>query len=446
MKKVFAFIAAFLFSVIPLFAERALAVQDSKDITNVVKDVAESSKVVEITDSVKESIRDAIERYAEKKGIIFGKTQHGKFFVYSIQLVNRSPDSPYSGNARIAAFERAWLDAQKQIAAYLSQRIASNTYRKLFRNDSEGAENIELSNWDVIKAKIVGLTDAALNKALKELGVDPSKFGNLTVEKKRNLLFDSIVKEVIRKTYAELAGTVIIQTFEGEKNGNYAVGVVAMYSPKLKLVTKAILNKQIPPFKSKIGHPISYYLPSKPEDYLRTWGVRIVVDENNLPALLSFGQWSYAYTAGNKERKRGYAMEQASMLADSYISEFLNSRVFAEESSKFGENIRTDAIFKNGDTFTETASRIIDIEQKKIKRTSKVRISGIVTVKRKLLRLPSGQEVAVVVKVWTYENMRGAEELKNLKRSKFKSQKHQKSYKSGDFISHGKDMTDINDF
>jgi len=423
-----------------------------KEVDKVAKEVSENSKVVEVTDSISAKLTNIIDDYASQKGIVFGKSLGNRIFVYSIKVVDKSPDDPYFGEARVIAFEKAWLDAQKQIALYLVRDIASQTYNQLFRNASEGAENVKLSNWDVLKAKIAGLTDAALNKALQKLGVDPSKFGELSIDKKKRLLFDTFVKTVVRKTYAELSGTVILQTFEGEKEGSYAVAVIAMYSPKLKYLAQAMLHKQYPGFRGKIGHPISYYLPKSPAGYLGSWGVRVVIDEDNYPALISFGQWSYAYRGNNKiekERRREYAFEQASVLADSYIAEFLNSRLFSEEMTKVGGTVETNAVFHNGDTFVQTADRIVNIQSKKIKRTSKARISGIYTVKRKLLRLPSGQEVAVVVKVWSYRSMKGADALRKDYIPNRKGDKgHKKHVKAGNgsFIIHGRDMTDINDF
>ncbi len=239
------------FSFTPVFPKETSNGKATENLANIAKDVSENSRVIEVSDSIVGNIQRAIDEYAKERGINFNEPVGGKFFAYSIQLVNRSPDSPFFGEARISVFERAWLDVQRKIASYLGQSIASETCRKLFRNDSEGAENIKLSNWDIIKSKIAGLTDAALNKALEKLGVDPSKFGNLTIEKKKNLLFDLTVKEVIRRTYAELPGTVVIQTFEGENNGNYAVGVVAMYSPKLKELTKLILKNKFPTSEGK---------------------------------------------------------------------------------------------------------------------------------------------------------------------------------------------------
>jgi hypothetical protein len=42
--------------------------------------------------------------------------------------------------------------------------------------------------------------------------------------------------------------------------------------------------------------------------------------------------------------------------------------------------------------------------------------------------------------------MRGAERLKHPEKFESQSQDHRKTYKPKNFISHGKEMTDINDF
>ncbi|WP_457755131.1 DUF6844 domain-containing protein [Thermovibrio ammonificans] len=428
----------------------AAAQNGDPQLTQTVKEVVQA-EVTEVNDDVAGDLNKKIEEFAKKQGVVFGENVGGKIFVYSIQTVQRGVDDPYFGMARIAAYERAWLDAQKQIAEHLMEKISTETYRKIFSDLSSNADKVNLTNFEVFKAKIAGLTDAALNKALRALGVDPDKFGHLTIEKKRKLLEDSIIKEVVKQTRAELTGTVILQTFEGKKNDNYAVAVIAMYSPKLKALARAIARREKPPFTGKVGHPIDYYIPKDLNRLLSTWGVRVVIDQNNLPALISFGQYSYRSGATGllKERYRSYAYNQASLLADSYISEFLNSYITSMERSRTGELYNENVVFRNGDTFEEAANVIVNQMWSEIKRKSHSRVVGVVTKERKLLRLPSGQEVAVVVKVWTYKAMKGAQELKKPYRPKVKHTTHKSTTtpkKTGNYIFEGQSMTNIYDF
>jgi len=421
----------------------------SSDIAKEVKTLADIEEI-SLDNSVTASLKKQIMDFARRKGIKFGQVENGRIFVFSVQEVDRSTSDPRFAQARVVAFERAWLDAQKQIAYFIVKRVTTKTVRKIFENNSEGAENIELSNWDVLKAKVAALSDAAINKALEKLGVDPSKFGNLTYEKKKELLNDTLIKEILRETSAELAGTFIVQTFEGEVNGVHGVGVIAMYSPKLKYIARAIATGSFPKISSKVGHPIDYYLPKTPQGFMSTWGVRVVFTEDNLPAIISFGQWAHSYTGGDptiKERNRKYAIEKAELLADSYISEFLNSALYAKERSRVGQQIKEEAVFKNGDTVVESVNRLVDERWAEIKRISKSRLSGTHTVATKLLKLPSGQELAVVVEVWTYKGFKGAQALKRNYHVKSKNAGASHSHeKKRSYVTEGKDMVEINDF
>jgi len=445
-----------LFSLAVLFLCFSGVAYSQENSVGQTSDVAKEAKTlanveeVSLNESVTQSLRKQIMDYARRKGIKFGQVEKGRIFVFSIQEVDRPITDPRFAQARVIAFEKAWLDAQKQIAYFIVKSITTKTVRQIFQNNSEGAENIDLSNWDVLKAKVAALSDAALNKALEKLGVDPSKFGSLSYEKKKELLNDTLIKEILRKTSAELSGTFIVQTFEGEVNGAHGVAVVAMYSPKLKYIARSIALGRFPNIYSKVGHPIDYYLPKTPQGFMSTWGVRVVFTEDNLPAIISFGQWAHSYTGGDptiKERNRKYAIEKAELLADSYISEFLNSALYAKERLRNGQQIKEESIFKNGDTIIESVNRLVDERWAEIKRISRSRLSGTHTVATKLLKLPSGQELAVVVEVWTHKGFKGAQTLKKNYTERTRASRKSKSHvKRGNYVTEGKDMVDINDF
>ncbi len=440
-------VAAAFFSVISLSFAMA---SENSTLTDDVKKLTQVEEVQEVNNSISEKIKQKIEAYAERKGIHFGEVENGRIFTYAIEEVNKSPSDPRFGQSRVVAFERAWLKAQKDIASYIGLTIASETIRDFYSNDSEGAENIKVNNWEVFKNKILGLSEALVNKALEKLGVNPNQYGKLSLEKRKELLHDRLIREIAKKTSAQLAGTFIVQTFEGEEDGTHAVGVVVMYSPKLKYIANAIARGYCPTLGKKVGHPVSYYLPKNPSEYISTWGVRVIIDESGKPALLSFGQWSHPYSGNNKimrERNRKYAREKANLLAESYISEFLNSFILSTEKQKTGEEAIINAAWKDGDTFVENMDRIIDERWEKIKRTSRARISGLRTVTTKLLKLPGGQEVAVAVKFWNCAGMEGAKALKKKYTPNTRTKQPTKKVNpEKSYIHQGKDMTEINDF
>ena len=413
------------------------------------KDVKKLTGVEEIQNSTTQKIQREIESFAEKKGIEFGAVKDDRVFVYSVQEVDRSPSDPRFAEARVVAFEKAWLNAQKKLAYFIYKRTATKTIKKVFENNSEGAENVNVSNWDVIKSKVAALSNAALNKALEKLGVDPSKYGQLSYEKRKKLLTDSIIKETLTQTSAKLSGTLIVQTFEGESDGVHAVGLITMYSPKLRYMAKAIATGDFPGIKEKVGHSLSYYLPKNPKSYMSTWGARVIFTGDGLPAIISFGQWSHVYRGGNpitRERYRNYALEKARLLADSYICEFLNSAVYAREKSQIGQKIDTEAVLKNDETSQESVNRMVDIRWSNVKRMSRAHISGVHTIRTKFLKLPSGQELAVAVEAWTYKSKKGAEILKKAYKPVHSRKRRINHPTKRNYINQGKDMINVNDF
>jgi hypothetical protein len=109
----------------PAFA----AQKGDPQLTKVAQEVS-NAVVEEVNDTITQNLDKAIQEYAKKKGIVFGENQNGRMFVYKIEPVNRPTSDPYFGQARIAAYERAWLEAQKQIAEYLFKDIFTQTTKK----------------------------------------------------------------------------------------------------------------------------------------------------------------------------------------------------------------------------------------------------------------------------------------------------------------------------
>jgi len=326
------------------------------------------------------------------------------------------------------AFEKAFLEAQKKIAFYLSQRILTRTVAEYFQDESTG-EPKELSNWEVIRNKVLALTDAALNKALIKLGVDPSRLGKISLAKKRQIFLDSIRRDVLKKTVEELSGTAIVQTYEGiSKDGSYAVGVIVMYSPKLKQVVYNIVNGKEPSFMDlKKGKPLSAYLPKTAKGWMASWGVRIVWDSEGYPALISYGQWAYPYTKNPQRRTRLIegAKRRAIMLADAYIADFLDSKIVALESGNIGSNFVENVVETPSDEFKETVDALIDRYYEKVKRTSKVKVNGITTLAVKTFKTKIGDRyfyLVVAARAWTYRSSELAKQLKNWQPSKKRQQ------------------------
>jgi hypothetical protein len=418
----------------------------------------ENSTSIEVSiaqplESASSIIEDQINEFAQKKGITYGEPLAGnKIFEYSIKELNIN--EPNFERKRILAFEKAFIDAQKKIAFALSQEILTKTIAEYFHDESTGIPK-KVDNWKVIKNKVLALTEATLNKMLEKLGVDPSRLGQLSLEEKRKIFLDSIRREVLRKTVEELSGTAIVQTFEGvNKDGSYAVGVIVMYSPKLKQVAYDILNGKEPSFiKLSKGKNLREYLPKTPKGWMASWGVRVVWDSEGYPALISFGQWAYPYTKNPQRRSRLIegAKRRAIMLADAYIADFLDSKIVALETGNLGGDIVENIVETPSDEWKENIDSLVDKYYSKVKRTSRVKVSGIGTLAVKTLKTKIGDRyfyIVIAARSWTYRSSQLAQQLRNWKPQKKETspstQEVKKEYQR-EIIS-GPETTDIYDW
>ena len=379
----------------------------------------QSAQDMDASDIVERQIED----FANRLGISYGVPDNkGRIFFYSVRTLN--VHSPNFIKARIAAFDKAYLEAQRDLALYLGKDIFTKTLAKTLEDYSEGKglENKQ-SNWQVLKKKLLALTDAALNKALEKLGVNPEKLGSMSLAEKRTLFLDTIKRQTIIKTFHELSGSVPVKTFEGiNKDSNYAVGVILMYSPKLKQVAYDIVHKRESVYwNPKKGKPINAYLPKTDKGWYSSWNVRVVWDKQGYPAILSFGQWGENWSKNPKKRERykKHIYHMADTLADAYIADFLAASVAATKMSEAGAGTKTVQILDPEQPVEKDIESTYDKYKEEIKRTAKVlNIRGIGTVARRTIYPKIGDRrfiIGVVVKAYTYESAQKAKGLENWK-------------------------------
>ncbi|HIC87593.1 MAG TPA: hypothetical protein EYP03_05255 [Aquificae bacterium] len=349
-----------------------------------------------------------IEDYAKKHNIQFGIPEGDRFFTYGISTFDISKDYE---RRKVFAFEKAYLDALKKMAQTIYTRVESKIIQEI-KESAPSFEDLQPSNSEILKKKILALTDASLNKALEKLGVSPEKIGNLNLEKKRNLLLDSYRKKVISETLANLGGTLVLKTFEEiGKDGNCAVGVIVYNSGKLKNLADYFARGDIPPYRNlSKAKPIEKYLPKTPKEWLATWGVQVVWDNKGYPALISYAQWGYPLV-GSPRRLRikdKLARKKADLLARSYIAQFLNMNILSKEIAYFEQKLQTDRIIGSGMIREIDIDKIAETLYEEAKATSKANIKGLTTLKveRYCYKIKDYQACSYfVVKILSPQNM-----------------------------------------
>ena len=404
---------------------------------------------------IQSTIEKKIEAYFEKLGIYRGNN-NGRYFEYAI-ISDLHLSDPNFYREKINAYEKAYMDALEKIAKFLGTKIESEVTRKLYA-DLTGGEGYnpepQESTIKVFFRKIMALGDATLNKLLEKLGVDPSQFGKLTFEEKKKLAEDLIKRQIVIKTLAELSGVTIVKTVEGsDKNGNYAVGVIVMYSPRLKQFAYDIAHGKTPAIRRK-GKPLNAYLPKTPSGWLSAWGSRVVIDEKGYPAIIGYGQWAVPLDTNNKtflDIAKQSAREKAEMNARAYIADFVNSQFTLEEFSTSGNEKGTELVKEiPGNTYELNKNVIKDILNKVAKKVTKANLVGVEILAEKSFRINIGGKkylVYVVAAGWSYENYLTAKGMRNWKPSyRGEKTKPSKGNSYKEQIFEGPETTDIYDW
>jgi hypothetical protein len=426
--------------------------------------------------SVSDQIRQALEAYREAKGFDWGVSSKGsKIYSYKIKVVESKPNSKSWGKARSLAFDDALLGAQ---ADFIRDQFGTQTVvmgKKLFEDASDDAEEFEskanssgmAGRLNAIANKVVALGDATLSNKLDEMGVDPSQFDAAPKSEKKVLFMEQLTKKAMVRAVGSISGLVPIQTFEGRtEKGTHAIAVIMMYSPKLKDLASDIANKRVPILRKTKGKgkPVKTFVPKDSKILVNQFGLRVGFDENNVPYLVSYGQWSYidkGLSERKRERRRESARASAESIADSQITMFLAGRLSYNDEKVTGSYVEEviKAIFNPdgsvGDTEKIEIENMIDKTNKTIEANAKAEMAGRQTV------LPmwtykdapgaTGDEVRTydheivgVVRAWTLAGALTSAEIKGQPLTSRPTPPQTPEIKAG--VKSGKDQMDTDDF
>ena len=395
----------------PTGEEAQMPSSSAEDVSETLADTNEAP--IELSASMQ--LRQKLEAYREAKGIEWGVSGKGsKIYNFRIQVVEADPNSKSWGKARSIAFDKALVGAQ---ADFIKDQFGRETVvlgKKLFEDASDDAEDFEgkanssgmAGKLKAIANKVVALSDATLSNKLDEMGVDSSEFDAAPESEKKVVFMEQFTKKAMVRAFGSISGLVALQTFEGRANVDGeitdAIGVVMMYSPKLKQLASDIANQRIPILKKTKGKgkPVKEFVPKDPKILVNQFGLRVGFDENNVPYLVSYGQWSYIdqdLSERKKERRRESARASAESKADSQITMFLAGRLSYTNEKVTGSHVEEviKGIFNpDGSVSVDKIpyENMIDKTNQSIKVNAKAKMAGRQTV----------------VPMWTYKDAPGA--------------------------------------
>jgi len=351
-----------------------------------------------------------------------------------------SPDNPNFMSARIAAFEKAMLDAKSACASFQRDYIKGEAVLHVTRPSQDRARA------DAEQMKREGLLQEGAAKAATALNTDLTSRNNMPqIIKTAALYGEKIINEKMRISLTKLGldparpveqqtaraivervdfknavstvaaarctGLKAVAAFEqNPSKGQGSVGVVTIWSEKLHAVADAIVtnNWNLVP-KKEPGHPLDDHIPSDKRTLLTTYGSQLVRDEKGDLVLLAFAQ-DQPRTKSQQSIDIAYkaADTRARGLIRSFVGELVatNSDLLnSEVSSDFSDG---SSRYENKDSYDQFVKTV----------ANSLQISGVVRVREWETLHPAnnGPVVGVIVK-WSVASSQLADQLFKMNRA-----------------------------
>ncbi|MFC4892631.1 DUF6844 domain-containing protein [Pseudofrancisella aestuarii] len=345
-------------------------------------------------------------------------------------------NSNYTDGVQIA-FEKSLIKAQAEYISFISANTKVDKSLSINSNQGTGANELNTDSdkpkagtQAAIDAKTMALSEAELDAKLKANGVNPNDIASPD-EKRKLLLNQQMTIQSLTTGFGNLSGLLPIKTFVVEKDGNAAVGVVVIYSDKIKGMFEDIKHGNEPVIKGKGGKPTAdLYKDKSGEDMMGDFGIRVGFDENNQPYILSFGQGSYTGAKIQGVSASSYAYKQAEIQARANIVTLVAGQMSTKEALTLSENIASTLV-KNTQTDQLRRDDTTDIEKALstyYQTHAQLDLIGLKTVKKWRYTLPStSNTVYGVVIRWNPEQVKTANAIKNFDYDKYRREHAQTS-------------------
>jgi hypothetical protein len=391
-------------------------------------DVALSAGISQDDADVQQLVEDQIDHYLKSPDISPLRERGDIYLNYAIEEIPVGPENKSWAKHRVVAYERAFIEAQNRFISSQGIEIKEKTIKELYSNASGNIPKFDKKDINIPEkyrqtlSKIIAYAEGRLEQELEKLGINLSDFSSAQETQRTTMLRDALEKTTFTKAIGSLVGLVPLKTFEGQNSKrHHAIGVVVIYSPKIKQFTHDILHSRgnIQP-KDKIGQPLFERISKNKDTLYNDFGVRQVVDEKGYPALISFGQWSNAAITRDDRLQRRYreiAQKQARSIADNAIATFLAGSAVYDSESTVGNSIEQHFDVDSTDYIEEVILKdIIDSLREESRNRAKVNVVGLRDLYKWTMKHPLYEhEIVGVVRVWGPQSEREARDLKNWK-------------------------------
>lgn len=331
-----------------------------------------------------------------------------------VAIVNVREGQPGWIESRIAAYDRAELEAKAQLAKFLISDIDQERSAELVENaqtnDGE-VQRVEEGSELIKKIKRIG--DKGLKIIEAEMDNYLAKYdGNYNSDD-----FTPIQKKIrVQEVFKRVIGNSVIQmlngyspsyTTEAHQNNEYAVLVGIVWSPKSSQLAVSMANDvynipEVAPSKS-----INQFVSDLGPKVLNLWGTRLLIDEKGHYNVVAFAQAAPAKTSPSRQESAILrAKKVANNRANAMIATFVKESISASESENFSEDFQE---FDDGTQGAEIVRKFIERRKGKSKN---VKLRGLSTITEWSIDHPvTGQKIAGAVVVWSPSSRAMAENM-----------------------------------
>jgi hypothetical protein len=342
----------FIFVLILLMAPlTGYALQDDNGDEEFISPVNLYPRVEELA-GVGAQIEQNRDQYLRERGWELGQSTAnpgGAYIGWGVGEIKLEPDDVRYGQARIAAFYRAYADAKGNFTRFRELDITTEMGRNYFFSpfpeiEQETSEITALQERiSIFAEKAVDLGEGHLDRLLVEVGVDLEKYDKADKSERKKIFIDSVGQEVTGSALSSLSGVRVLANFEDLNS----VGVLIIYNEQSEQLARQIARGDVIARRPSdfVTRTILEQLEAQfknEEDYIPAHGLRIMEDETGEKVLVAFGQWSPAITKATgstiREASVGAARRLARSNAMAELANFIDSTLVLEDFGKFEES------------------------------------------------------------------------------------------------------------
>jgi len=316
------------------------------------------------------------------------------------------------GKSRVFAYDKALLNAQakfvKERQARTETELATSRFDSNPPMDTMKLEQEEREGRVMrIGDKFFALTEAKLDSALREEGVDVETVEKLAPSKKLDIYRERVGRKIVTTAMRQIAGMMPIKNIEAlDCYGTAAVATIAVYSDKMRQFAQdvAAAKPVIADPEKATGKTLRSTIreETREGDIPFIAGLRFVNDQDGFPSLVSYGQWAFVAagsTPQSRERAKQSALNNAENAARSQIALYLKGSMTLMDNSSVNEESSEVKTITQNDVTTEQVSQIIEEELRTASARATINIAGVREIGQWAMDYPAMPGVQMVGKV-----------------------------------------------